>query len=94
GGKGVATFLGVLAGLFWPGALIFAGIWVTTAFLTRYSSLSALLATLATPIILRVFGQNQTSELFFLLVVLIYWAHRENISRLIKGTESRIGQKN
>lgn len=93
GGKGVATFLGVLLGLFWPGALIFAGIWIATAFVTRYSSLSALVATLATPFVLIYFGQAQTSELYFLMVILIFWAHRENIARLIKGKESKIGQK-
>jgi len=92
GGKGVATFLGVLAGLFWPAALVFAALWLATAALTRYSSLSALVATLATPFVLIYFDRFQASELFFLLVVLIYWAHRENIMRLIRGGESKIGQ--
>lgn len=93
GGKGVATFLGVLLGLYWPAALIFGAIWIGTAILTRYSSLSALLATLGTPFVLFLLDQKQASELFFLLVVLIYWAHRENIARLFKGTESKIGSK-
>ena len=93
GGKGVATFLGVLLGLFWPAALIFAGIWLAVAFITRYSSLAALLATLAVPLVLIYFDQHQTAELYVLLVVLIYWAHRENIARLLKGKESKIGNK-
>ncbi len=93
GGKGVATFLGVLLAIYWPAALVFASLWIVTAAITRYSSLSALLATLSTPFVLIFFAKHQASELFFLLVVLIFWAHRENITRLAKGTETKIGQK-
>lgn len=92
GGKGVATYIGVLLGLFWPAALIFCGIWLVVAIALRISSLSALISTAATPPILAWFGQWQTMELFVLLTVLVYVRHWANIKRLIAGKESKIGQ--
>lgn len=93
GGKGVATYLGILGGLFFPALLVFALIWLSVAFLFRYSSLAALLATLATPFVLRTFDAFQFSELFMLLTLLTWIKHHENIKRLFKGTESKIGKK-
>lgn len=93
GGKGVATYIGILAGLFWPAFFVFAAIWLVVAFVTRYSSLAALIATLAMPFVLRGFDAFQFSELFALLTVLTWAKHHENIRRLISGTESRIGVK-
>jgi acyl phosphate:glycerol-3-phosphate acyltransferase len=93
GGKGVATYIGVLLGLFWPAVVIFGAIWLGTAFTTRYSSLSALVASFITPIFLWWFGHPALSSLFAVLTLLLFWAHRENIKRLQAGTESRIGQK-
>ena len=94
GGKGVATYLGILLGLYWPAALAFAAIWVAVAFVTRYSSASALVASLATPLLLWfVFDRAQVAELMALLSVILWAKHHENIGRLIKGTEGRIGQK-
>ncbi|SDU19571.1 glycerol-3-phosphate 1-O-acyltransferase PlsY [Stappia sp. ES.058] len=94
GGKGVATYLGILLGLFWPAALAFAAIWVAMAALFRYSSLSALVASLATPVLLYVvFERIQLAELMGLLTVILWAKHHENIARLIRGTEGRIGQK-
>jgi acyl phosphate:glycerol-3-phosphate acyltransferase len=93
GGKGVATYLGVLLGLWWPGVLVFAAIWLTTAYLSRYSSLSALLTSLAVPVALYVNGLTNIAGLFVLLTVLIFIMHRANISRLLSGTEGKIGQK-
>jgi glycerol-3-phosphate acyltransferase PlsY len=93
GGKGVATFLGVLAGLVWPVALVFAGIWLAMAFLFRYSSLAALAASLATPALLWWLGWRQEAELFALLAVLLWIMHRANIGRLVSGTEGKIGAK-
>ena len=94
GGKGVATYLGVLLGLYWPAALAFAAIWVAVAFVTRYSSASALVASLATPLLLWfVFDRAQVAELMALLSVILWAKHHENIGRLLKGTEGRIGQK-
>jgi glycerol-3-phosphate acyltransferase PlsY len=93
GGKGVATFLGCLLGLKPVAALIFALVWLGIAAVTRYSSLSALFASAATPVVLWSMGERQMAELFVLLAVLLWWKHRENIRRLLAGTEGRIGQK-
>jgi acyl phosphate:glycerol-3-phosphate acyltransferase len=93
GGKGVATFIGCLIGLKPTAAFAFAGIWLGTAAVTRYSSASALLASAATPVVLWLMGERQMAELFLLLVVLLWWKHGQNIRRLLAGTEGRIGQK-
>jgi glycerol-3-phosphate acyltransferase PlsY len=93
GGKGVATYLGVLLGLFWPAALIFAVIWLGTAYTTRYSSLSALIAAFVTPLFLWWFGHNALASLFVVLTLLLFYTHRENIQRLQAGTEGKIGEK-
>ncbi|CTQ41870.1 glycerol-3-phosphate 1-O-acyltransferase PlsY [Roseibium aggregatum] len=94
GGKGVATYLGILLGLYWPMFLLAAGIWIAMAFLFRYSSLSALTATLLTPIVLYlVFHQVQIAQMFVLLSVLLWAKHHENIGRLLRGEESKIGSK-
>ena len=93
GGKGVATYLGVLVGVHWPVALAFAAIWLSSAVLSRYSSLSALLASLAVPIGLWMLGERQAAELFALMTVMLWIMHRANIRRLMAGSESRIGRK-
>jgi glycerol-3-phosphate acyltransferase PlsY len=93
GGKGVATYLGILAGLAWPAALAFAAVWLAVAALTRYSSLAALLACAATPAMLWLADDRLEAQLFVVLTILIFVMHRENIARLIRGTESRIGRK-
>ncbi|MDE2469283.1 MAG: glycerol-3-phosphate 1-O-acyltransferase PlsY [Bradyrhizobium sp.] len=93
GGKGVATYIGVLLGLFWPAALLFCAVWLLVAVITRYSSLSALIASLAVPIFLWSLGHAALAALFALLTLLVFYAHRENISRLLAGTEGKIGQK-
>jgi glycerol-3-phosphate acyltransferase PlsY len=91
GGKGVATFIGVLFGLFWPAAAIFGAIWLAAAALWRYSSLSALIASAATPLVLFGFGLRPEALLFAVLCVMLWIKHRENIARLLAGTESKIG---
>ena len=93
GGKGVATYIGVLLGLFWPAAAMFGAIWIATAFTSRYSSLSALVASFVTPIFLWFFGHSALASLFAVLTLLLFWTHRENIKRLQTGTEGKIGQK-
>ena len=92
GGKGVAVYIGILLGLFWPGALFFCLLWLATAFTTRYSSLSALVAAFVTPIFLWWFGHLALASLFAVLTLLLFYMHRENIKRLQAGTEGRIGQ--
>ena len=93
GGKGVATYIGVLLGLFWPGMVVFCLLWLATAFTTRYSSLSALVAAFITPVFLWWFGHLALAALFAVLTLLLFYAHRENIKRLQGGRESRIGEK-
>jgi len=92
GGKGVATYLGVLAAFSWQVALIFAAIWLLVALATRYSSLSALLATVAAPLAMWfVYASGERAALLALMTLLVFLKHRANISRLLAGTESRIG---
>ena len=93
GGKGVATYIGVLLGLFWPAVAVFGALWLATAFTTRYSSLSALVAAFVTPIFLWWFGHPALSSLFAVMTMLLFYAHRENIKRLQAGTEGKIGEK-
>jgi glycerol-3-phosphate acyltransferase PlsY len=93
GGKGVAVYIGVLIGLFWPAAIVFCLMWLATAYSTRYSSLSALVAAFITPIFLWWFGHPTLASLFVVLTLLLFWMHRENIKRLQAGKESKIGEK-
>lgn len=91
GGKGVATYLGILTGVSPIAATGFAAIWISVAFLSRYSSLSALTAALATPFILALLGHWYGIGLFTILTSLVFLRHHANISRLLKGEESKIG---
>jgi glycerol-3-phosphate acyltransferase PlsY len=94
GGKGVAVYIGILVGLFWPAAILFCLLWLITAVISRYSSLSALVASFVTPIFLWWwFDQPLLAALFALLTVLLFYMHRANISRLLAGTEGKIGKK-
>ncbi|MFG1298972.1 glycerol-3-phosphate 1-O-acyltransferase PlsY [Xanthobacter sp. V3C-3] len=93
GGKGVATFLGVTLGLIWPAALVFAVVWLAAAKLTRYSSLSALMASVATVIAAKVMGSDPLALLLAVLAILLWIKHHANIRRLMEGTEGKIGAK-
>ncbi len=93
GGKGVATYIGILIGLYWPAAVVFCVLWLATAVTTRYSSLSALVASFITPIFLWWFGHPALASLFAVVTLLLFYAHRGNIKRLQAGTEGRIGEK-
>src|SRR3981081_2938095 len=93
GGKGVAVYIGVLIGLFWPAAVVFCVLWAATAATSRYSSLSALVASFVTPLFLWWFGHAALASLFAVLTMLLFYMHRENIKRLQAGTEGRIGAK-
>jgi len=92
GGKGVATYIGVLLGLFWPFALAFCAIWLAVAYTTRYSSLAALVASALAPVGFALVGERQLMELFILMTLLLYWRHAANIKRLIRREESKIGR--
>lgn len=93
GGKGVATFIGVQLGLYWPLGLIFLAVWLGVALALRYSSVSSLTATALTPVWAALFDQWQLAELFVLLGAIIFFSHRENIGRLFRREESKIKLK-
>ena len=92
GGKGVATYIGLLTGLaLWLALIVFCLIWIAIAAASRYSSLAALVASAATPIVLWWNGNVPEAKLFLLLSALVWLTHRANIARLISGTEHAIG---
>ncbi len=91
GGKGVATYIGLLLALAWPAAIAFCLIWLAVAALTRYSSLAALIASAVTPALLWYDRYLQEAQLFLVLSVLLWIMHRGNIARLLKGMEGKIG---
>jgi glycerol-3-phosphate acyltransferase PlsY len=93
GGKGVATYIGVLVAVSWPVALSFAIVWAAVAALSRYSSLAGLIATAFTPLLLWVFVRGNADWVFALLAALVWYMHRGNISRLMSGTEPKIGSR-
>jgi glycerol-3-phosphate acyltransferase PlsY len=93
GGKGVATFIGGLIAASWPAALAFAFVWLLVAAVTRYSSASALLASVAAPAAAFALGDRATGLVFALLAALVWIKHSANIRRLLRGTEPRIGAK-
>ena len=93
GGKGVATFAGISLGFSWHVLAPFAVTWLLVAALTRYSSLAALVAVAVTTVSLFAVGETNTGYLYLVLSVLVFYKHRENIKRLMAGTESRIGKK-
>jgi glycerol-3-phosphate acyltransferase PlsY len=93
GGKGAATFVGCMIGLYWPAALAFAIVWLGLAFITRYSSAASMAGTIASVILLALLGSIELAIVALLMMVLILWKHRENIARLRAGTETRIGRR-
>jgi glycerol-3-phosphate acyltransferase PlsY len=93
GGKGVATYIGLLIGFYWPAALLFCAIWLAVAAASRYSSLAGLIASALTPLSLWFFGRPSIAALFLLLSVLLWFMHRANISRLLDGSEGKIDAK-
>ncbi|MBB3964078.1 glycerol-3-phosphate 1-O-acyltransferase PlsY [Rhizobium metallidurans] len=93
GGKGVATYIGTLLGVAPLMVLAFAAVWLGVAFVTRYSSLSALVAMLVIPVALWILGAEKVAAIMAIMTVISYWKHKANISRLLSGTESKIGAK-
>ena len=94
GGKGVATLLGILAAVCWPAALGFIAIWMSTAYFFRYSSLAALLASLAVPVMVYYLSPDGSEAFVFAFLVALLWLkHSANIARLWAGTEGKIGAK-
>jgi glycerol-3-phosphate acyltransferase PlsY len=93
GGKGVATFLGVMLALYWPVGLLVAATWIVAALIWRISSLSALIAAALSPVYMIVLNEHLYATLAAILALLIFAMHRKNIARLLKGEEPRIGAK-
>lgn len=93
GGKGIATYIGVTFGLDWRMGLLLLLVWIATAAITRYSSLSALVATIVIPIVEWVVDDHRIAAVAAIMSVLAWIKHRANIQRLLSGTESRIGSK-
>lgn len=92
GGKGVATYVGILIALAWQAALVFALAWGVTAAICRYSSLSGLLASLAALGTILLLGDRDLMLLVLLLTIALWLTHRANIGRLVRGTEGKIGR--
>ncbi len=93
GGKGVATFLGLMLALAWPVGIACCLTWLAAAFATRISSMGALVSSAASAVWLWVFGYGHLAYLGVALAVLVFWRHKDNIARLRAGTEPRIGSK-
>jgi glycerol-3-phosphate acyltransferase PlsY len=93
GGKGVATLMGIMIALYWPGALVYAALWLGLIAALRISSLAGMVAAVSTPVGAAWFGRFDLVFLLIALALLVLWKHRENIDRLLSGTEPRIGRK-
>lgn len=93
GGKGVATFLGLLLALAWPVGIAACATWLVTALIARISSLSALMAAALAPVWIMVLGHGEMLILSLILGGIIFWRHKDNIARLRAGTEPKIGKK-
>jgi glycerol-3-phosphate acyltransferase PlsY len=93
GGKGVATYIGVMFGLNWRMGVLFLLAWIATAAITRYSSLSALVAMLVVPVVQYVTGDPRIAALAAVMSAIAYAKHHANITRLLSGAESKIGKK-
>jgi glycerol-3-phosphate acyltransferase PlsY len=93
GGKGVATYIGALLGIFWPSALVFCGVWLIVALTLRISSLAALVASLLAPLYPLYLGERGLALVLAAMTILVYYTHRANIARLRAGTEPKIGAK-
>ena len=93
GGKGVATYAGIMFGLFWQGGVVYAAAWIGGLLIFRISSVAGLLAALMAPIAAAYFGRYELVALLVACTLIVFWKHRENIERLMDGTEPRIGRK-
>ncbi|AUQ52974.1 glycerol-3-phosphate 1-O-acyltransferase PlsY [Phaeobacter inhibens] len=93
GGKGVATFLGLMLALAWPVGIACCLTWLAAAYLSKISSMGALVSAVTAPLWCLLLGAPITTGLAALLAAIILWRHKENIARLRMGTEPKIGQK-
>lgn len=93
GGKGVATFLGILLALAWPAGIGACIAWLVAAGLSRMSSMGGLFAAAMSSVLVVLTGFGTTYLLALALTLIVFWRHRENIARIRAGTEPKIGQK-
>jgi glycerol-3-phosphate acyltransferase PlsY len=91
GGKGVATFVGIMAALHWPSAIVYALVWIAALALTRFSSVAGMAAALSAPVAAATLGRFDLALLYLGFALLIVWKHRGNVERLLAGTEPRVG---
>ncbi len=93
GGKGVATLLGIVAALHWPCAVVYAAVWIGLLLVLRISSVAGMAAAFVAPLSMAWFGQFDLVLPLIAMALLVLWKHRENIERLLAGTEPRVGDK-
>lgn len=93
GGKGVATYAGIMFGLFWQGGVIYALVWIGTLTISRISSMAGLAAAVSAPVAALYFGWPELVPLLIACSMIVFWKHRENIERLMNGTEPKVGKK-
>ncbi len=93
GGKGVATLMGIVLALHWPSAIVYAVLWIGLLATVRISSVAGMLAAISAPVSAAFFGKFDIVLLLLALGLLVLWKHRENVDRLMSGTEPRIGSK-
>ena len=94
GGKGVATLMGIVLALHWPSGIVFAVVWLGLLGTLRISSVAGMAAAISAPVSAAVMDRFNLVLLFVALAVIVLWKHRENIERLLAGTEPRVGSKN
>jgi len=95
GGKGVATLIGVLFGMYWPLGLAYVGVWLAMAFLFRYSSLAGLTAAALAPVVSMLLHPSRAYIIVITVMALIlFWRHRSNIRNLLAGTEDKFDNQN
>ena len=92
GGKGVATLLGIALALHWPVGLVYAAVWLGVLLVLRISSLAGMLAAVSAPVAAALFERFDLVLLFLSLALILMWKHRENVERLLAGTEPRVGR--
>jgi acyl phosphate:glycerol-3-phosphate acyltransferase len=91
GGKGVATFGGIAFGFGWLLGVIYLGVWIGVLLATRYSSIGGLAAAVAAPVAAFIMGRGEVAVLFVAFAIVVFWKHRENITRLFAGNEPKVG---